>query len=856
MRSLPRFLFGCMFVALLALGFTLLAFQATAATNNALDFDGVNDHVVVSNASAAIAGTSNFSLSGWVNATKSTVGWGSYDGFFGFRNDADADFYLVRTSDTSVEARFSNSTGITSTVTVTNATLTGWHYWTLTYDAATLTLYCDGASIGSAPATGTFTNAATLPLYLGRLDYLNNTFYLQGQMDNVTFWTKALSAAEVQTTMATISGTEAGLAVFYDFDQGTAGSSNPTETILLDRAGVALDGTLTNFALTGTTSNWVSGPANTTPPPTVTPVPPTVTPVPPTVTPVPPTSTATPMPTATPVPSGCTQGISGTIQADNGFCPNRDGFAFGNFGDSLDPGAATLIDMYGADAVCKRGTLTADGTDCTIDVSVRALIASHQRTTYGNAYGMSVTSLRLFTAQDEQPALFDPTASASFDLSLSRALAAYINRFSAQQFSVRTGAKGDSGYLRALPPGRLLASITTELQRPRATANPLLLLLYARDGASSHTLVPYRLVDVGSNQFDLYVYDANFPGDNNRKVRFDLAAATWSYSTTFAALGKTIDLSGDSTSSALPDLRYLSAHAMRGLVMLGTSAALTTTNRTLLATGNPVAYETSNCHDLSIGGVVVTTPDCNAVASTGNYQSVAFSDGFSAEDSNRNQNRIAGVGGANTASGDLTFDLAGNQGSGAMQLDLLTDQGDLTQISAAPAGVSSAGIASTTALSYGLKLSPDASTVSISATGPAGATTAVIANLDLLERGRTANQPSIRVTVQGIPLALGQPLQTNLDATTGLFTLTSDRPIVVALLIERLAPDGSTATFENSNVAIDGVAAQLNFGAWTGGRTPLSIVVDKNGDGFANDTPQILENRYGLIYLPVVRVVR
>ena len=810
MRSLPRFLFGCLFVALLALGFTHTQAQTTS---NLLRGGPTATNPLAVPVELAVATGAAFY--GTPDLTAWTGSWQAPQALYDQGGSGDSEDFWDTTVGVNAGTTWMNSTtpgagvGILVIDLQQERTLDHFSVFQMFSDGkATHIQFFRHSAIGATPplaSDGTWIAvAAESVIGAGLDDTANNRIADPTKITVPAFATRYLR-----------------IAVRNDGSQGSS----------------------TYIELKGVKAFYTA------------PTTPTVTPVPPTATPSP-TSTAMPTPTATPVPSGCTQGVVGTIQADNGFCPDRDGFAFGNFGDSLDPGAATLIDMYGADAVCKRGTLTADGTDCTIDVSVRALIASHQRTTYGNAYGMSVTSLRLFTAQDEQPALFDPTASASFDLSLSRALAAYINRFSAQQFSVRTGAKGDSGYLRALPPGRLLASITTELQRPRATANPLLLLLYARDGASSHTLVPYRLVDVGSNQFDLYVYDANFPGDNNRKVRFDLAAATWSYSTTFAALGKTIDLSGDSTSSALPDLRYLSAHAMRGLVMLGTSAALTTTNRTLLATGNPVAYETSNCHDLSIGGVVVTTPDCNAVASTGNYQSVAFSDGFSAEDSNRNQNRIAGVGGANTASGDLTFDLAGNQGSGAMQLDLLTDQGDLTQISAAPAGVSSAGIASTTALSYGLKLSPDASTVSISATGPAGATTAVIANLDLLERGRTANQPSIRVTVQGIPLALGQPLQTNLDATTGLFTLTSDRPIVVALLIERLAPDGSTATFENSNVAIDGVAAQLNFGAWTGGRTPLSIVVDKNGDGFANDTPQILENRYGLIYLPVVRVVR
>ena len=822
MRSLPRFLFGCLLVALLALGFTHTQAQTTS---NLLRGGPTATNPLALPVELAVATGAAFY--GTPDLTAWTGSWQAPQALYDQGASVDSEDFW----DTTV----------------------GVNAGTTWMNSAT-----PGAGIG----------ILVIDLQQERtLDHFSVfQMFSDGKATHIQFFrhsaigaTPPLASDSAWSAVAAESVIDAGLN-----DMANNRIANPTKitvpafTTRYLRIAVRNDGRYLSpgyIELKGVKAFY-------TVPTTPTPTTPTATPTTPTNTATPtPTATAMPTPTATPVPSGCTQGVVGTIQADNGFCPDRDGFAFGNFGDSLDPGAATLIDMYGADAVCKRGTLTADGTACTVDVSVRALIASHQRTTYGNAYGMSVTSLRLFTAQDEQPALFDPTASTSFALPFSSALASYINRFSAQQFSVRTGAQGDSGYLRALLPESLLARITAELQRPRATANPLLLLLYARDGASSHTLVPYRLVDVGGNQFDLYVYDANFPGDNNRKVRFDLAAATWSYSTTFAALNKTIDLSGDSTSSALPDLRYLSAHAMRGLVMLGTSAALTTTNQTLLATGNPMAYETNNCHDLSIGGTVVTTmaqsnPGCNAVANTGNYQSLAFSDGFSAEDSNRSQNRIAGVGGANTASGDLTFDLAGNQGSGGMQLDLLTDQGDLTQISAAPAGVSSAGIASTTALSYGLKLSPDASTVSMSATGPAGATTAVVANLDLLERGRTANQPSIRVTVQGIPLALGQPLQTNLDATTGLFTLTSDRPIVVALLIERLAPDGSTATFENSNVFVDGVAAQLNFGAWTGGRTPLSIVVDKSGDGFANDTPQTLENRYGRVYLPIVRMVR
>ena len=63
-----------------------------------------------------------------------------------------------------------------------------------------------------------------------------------------------------------------------------------------------------------------------------------------------------------------------------------------------------------------------------------------------------------------------------------------------------------------------------------------------------------------------------------------------------------------------------------------------------------------------------------------------------------------------------------------------------------------------------------------------------------------------------------------------------------SLTIEKLAPDGSADLFERSNLAVDGVAVQLDFGSWQGGDAPLSIVVDEAGDGFANDLPQELEN--------------
>ena len=44
-----------------------------------------------------------------------------------------------------------------------------------------------------------------------------------------------------------------------------------------------------------------------------------------------------------------------------------------------------------------------------------------------------------------------------------------------------------------------------------------------------HALVPYRYKDISENEGWVYVYDSNHPGDNNRKVVFNLKNDTWSY---------------------------------------------------------------------------------------------------------------------------------------------------------------------------------------------------------------------------------------------------------------------------------------------------------------------------------------
>ena len=68
----------------------------------------------------------------------------------------------------------------------------------------------------------------------------------------------ALSQANIQADMVSIaSAVPLNLVNYYDFDDGAAGGTNTGTNTLTDRTTTGYNGTLTNFALSGTISNWV-----------------------------------------------------------------------------------------------------------------------------------------------------------------------------------------------------------------------------------------------------------------------------------------------------------------------------------------------------------------------------------------------------------------------------------------------------------------------------------------------------------------------------------------------------------------------------------------------------------------------
>jgi hypothetical protein len=238
-------------------GLLFCCFLSQTTAQNALDFDGADDYITVPGASAQIANGS-MAISCWVYPTNPAPNYPNFDGIVGFRNDSNADFYLLHLNATSVEARFKNSSGVDHDIVYSGLVLNAWNHFVYTYDGTTARLYHNGVFVSSVAATGYITNTSAA-FSVGYLPFSSPNFHLDGKLDDVCLWNKNLSAAEASTlyNACSVDLNSAGLALCYEFSQGTSGGNNAGITTATDSKG-NINGVMNGFGLTGTASNFTA----------------------------------------------------------------------------------------------------------------------------------------------------------------------------------------------------------------------------------------------------------------------------------------------------------------------------------------------------------------------------------------------------------------------------------------------------------------------------------------------------------------------------------------------------------------------------------------------------------------------
>ncbi|HRH67680.1 MAG TPA: hypothetical protein PLU53_15385, partial [Bacteroidia bacterium] len=138
-----------------------------------------------------------------------------------------------------------------------------WHNYTVVRTADNTYLYVDGvlaeASGYAIPSpTSTPPSNPVANFYIGA--QWNGAENWRGSIDAVRVWNRALCAAEIDLTFSCeMAGYEYGMVASYNFNVGTAGGNNnsPALDTLADVSGNGFNCILQNFALTGSTSNWI-----------------------------------------------------------------------------------------------------------------------------------------------------------------------------------------------------------------------------------------------------------------------------------------------------------------------------------------------------------------------------------------------------------------------------------------------------------------------------------------------------------------------------------------------------------------------------------------------------------------------
>lgn len=222
-----------------------------------LNFDGVNDFVVSTN--AITNNTENQTYQAWfripsIPANNDRILQRGNDGTGGWSVQIDVN----AAGRLSAGISATPDTFITGTTVLTPNT---WYHATFVFENNnSLRLYLNG-NLEASIAIGnrTLRNSDNrLRIGVGNLA----SEHFNGDIDEVRVWNKVLNATDILNTMnCELQASETGLVAYYKFNQGNDSVNNSTVTSLLDSSGNANNGTLTDFALTGTASNWKSGSA-------------------------------------------------------------------------------------------------------------------------------------------------------------------------------------------------------------------------------------------------------------------------------------------------------------------------------------------------------------------------------------------------------------------------------------------------------------------------------------------------------------------------------------------------------------------------------------------------------------------
>lgn len=255
---------------IVALVIMLMTSAALPAQNNALHLDGVNDYVTVPN-SASLNPTNGITLEAWFRVHSNWQGAGNDPLLRKAFSSHVPPYYQYGLALTGSTYPTANQRAIAFELTMSNNSsfalsvapgfqVGTWHHMAGTWDGDTMRLFLDGVELRKRPLQGTLA-AYNTPVQIGK--FTNLSFWLPIEVDEVRIWNFGRCGNEIQATMnCELTGGESGLAMYYNFNQGTPGGNNGGLNTVPDLSGNNNNGSLVGFGLNGNTSNFIASNAN------------------------------------------------------------------------------------------------------------------------------------------------------------------------------------------------------------------------------------------------------------------------------------------------------------------------------------------------------------------------------------------------------------------------------------------------------------------------------------------------------------------------------------------------------------------------------------------------------------------
>ncbi|MHC4756679.1 MAG: LamG-like jellyroll fold domain-containing protein, partial [Planctomycetota bacterium] len=203
---------------------TTSLFSQETVPGTALDFDGVNDYVMIAPGLAdSISGDTAITIEYWFTGTQLQSPVRIQQGGY---------IYIVAGWGASNPTHIiSNDGGTTNGISAGNESIIedgSWHHLAMTWKKNTINgfkSYLDGNLVAQRTSTN-----VNLPTYSNTISYLGcydgTSEFLQGKLDEVRVWNVARTVQEIRENMhLTLSGSETGLVSYWQFNEATGDSA-------------------------------------------------------------------------------------------------------------------------------------------------------------------------------------------------------------------------------------------------------------------------------------------------------------------------------------------------------------------------------------------------------------------------------------------------------------------------------------------------------------------------------------------------------------------------------------------------------------------------------------------------------